>query len=64
MKTGAMVQERCRVKPLKVPAARWWCSHRPLLTGREDARGWRTTRVVLAEAGHRAILSAIETGTC
>lgn len=68
-KPGPVVRERRRMKPLKVPAARWWCSHRPLLTGREGARrggagGWRTATVVLAEAGHRAILSAIETGTC
>lgn len=45
-------------------AAHWWCTRRPLLTGWK--KGWRVAMVallLLAEAGHRAILSAIETGT-
>lgn len=50
-------------RELKVPAARWRCSHRPLLTGREGAAGPAcVATAVLAEVGHRAILSAIETG--
>jgi len=61
---NALEQESSRVKPLKVPAARWWCSHSPAIDrSRGGTRGLRATTVVLAEAGHCAILSAIETGT-